>query len=1070
MKSFHQSGREVCQLAHSVVLIPDTEFSLVPVVSTAQSWRWIIRCVHSLLRTDETMGTGLAMELCTQLKNILSGTRGGRTRYWAFVMGVVATTLISCANDVNPPPRAQCLGPGCSLGSDPDSGGSNTERDTDTGLVRDTRTEFDADSDETGEPPADAGPQPEVDPDLPDTPDVGPPEDSAGEELFEPDTPDGPDAVTPPPPTMVICDSNADCPVLGTSCVRELLWSHDNQGNPIRVSTLLPEVPEGWGVCTADCSSPGTDCTAIRSGDPSEPWVCQLLSWTRAPHPGVDPNWEPYFPLDTPVSPNELEAGVPFAAMCRPSFRTVRDDTWEDQCRTCVIDRECGGGRCVDLAEANEASNADGNLLGFCALPCSTDQGCPVGFACDSTGEVPVCLPVGQTCSACLDIDGDGRGIGRCTPSGAPSVVDCNDLDHTVYYRGATTGPERERCEALLDANCNGIGDDAEMIGQSGYNDLHCNSCNDPCNASVVTASATPNGTIACVPDTMGGYECAAACVPAFDDCDGRLDNGCETSIDTITNCGGCGEACTAPNPTVPQLACAGEPASGYECQIAACADAQLDCDGAFDNGCEVAGNTDVRNCGACDNSCVGVLANATAVCRDSQCAIGSCGTGFADCDRERFNGCEVNTRTSMLHCGNCGAACVLPNAVTNCSAGQCGIVSCNPGWADCDGITSNGCEINTRTNVDNCGRCGFECSFPNANAACVEGACQLTTCASGFADCNRTVLGCETDLSLLGNCGACGQTCETIPSELRTCVPGSRAGRFECECDDDDRTVEVCNGLHSVCGQDLDEGCPTQLGFVSALLNGNWLKHLSSLTPVADQTVPPQGAFTRFYYLVGLDVTHDRGALIQLTPLWMNPTELEGAGTAGTTRNYSHYTVAQTPIARLFRSTEVLGVPSASINAPSLQSATPPRSYVSNARLTCERITPPTDKAFVLPVAIHLWIENGSDGWINGIQLECQAFEIQMISSAFAPEDRYGIVRVGATQLTSKVGHGTRLIGSTPGLNYATTVPSPIIRLSADLRRSVYPTLNADGTINVDGYPIQALRAVYLGPGWGPF
>ena len=61
--------------------------------------------------------------------------------------------------------------------------------------------------------------------------------------------------------------------------------------------------------------------------------------------------------------------------------------------------------------------------------------------------------------------------------------------------------------------------------------------------------------------------------------------------------------------------------------------------------------------------------------------------------------------------CGRCTAN----NAVTRClvqagEAPRCTIESCLPGYADCDGTYSNGCEVQTTINPSNCGGCGQAC------------------------------------------------------------------------------------------------------------------------------------------------------------------------------------------------------------------------------------------------------------------------------------------------------------------------------------------------------------------------
>jgi hypothetical protein len=45
-------------------------------------------------------------------------------------------------------------------------------------------------------------------------------------------------------------------------------------------------------------------------------------------------------------------------------------------------------------------------------------------------------------------------------------------------------------------------------------------------------------------------------------------------------------------------------------------------------------------------------------------------------------------------NCGACGNVCELPHAVPKCEVGTCGIAVCDDGYADCDGDPANGCEV----------------------------------------------------------------------------------------------------------------------------------------------------------------------------------------------------------------------------------------------------------------------------------------------------------------------------------------------------------------------------------------
>jgi hypothetical protein len=119
--------------------------------------------------------------------------------------------------------------------------------------------------------------------------------------------------------------------------------------------------------------------------------------------------------------------------------------------------------------------------------------------------------------------------------------------------------------------------------------------------------------------------------------------------------------------------------------------------------------------------------ANAFGACAGGICSF-VCAAGFADCNRSASDGCEVNTQSSVSNCGACGTVCSLANATPVCAAGVCRVGSCNAGFADCDRNPANGCEVNLNTNASHCGRCGNACP---GGGACTAGACGLR-CNSG--------------------------------------------------------------------------------------------------------------------------------------------------------------------------------------------------------------------------------------------------------------------------------------------------------------------------------------------------
>jgi hypothetical protein len=164
---------------------------------------------------------------------------------------------------------------------------------------------------------------------------------------------------------------------------------------------------------------------------------------------------------------------------------------------------------------------------------------------------------------------------------------------------------------------------------------------------------------------------------------------------------------------------------------------------------------------------------------------VASCGIDFADCDRMASNGCEADLRRDAAHCDRCGNACpARPNAVPTCEARVCSY-RCIAGFADCNGVASDGCEVDLRNTPAHCGACGRSCTVANGTPGCSGGACTVAQCNAGFGNCDGNAAnGCETNLATTpAHCGACGL-----------------------------RAVEQCDGRDNTCDGRVDEGCPTGL------------------------------------------------------------------------------------------------------------------------------------------------------------------------------------------------------------------------------------------------------------------
>jgi len=164
-----------------------------------------------------------------------------------------------------------------------------------------------------------------------------------------------------------------------------------------------------------------------------------------------------------------------------------------------------------------------------------------------------------------------------------------------------------------------------------------CNNVDDDCNATTDDGAAAsscptrPQTTRSCASGT-----CGYACTTNYQTCDssdaGDV-SGCESNLTNDTeHCGNCSNRCTR-----------GTNVADVDCVTSrcfnTCATGFGDCDGSFTNGCETTVNT-VTNCGSCGNNCP-TRTNATPTCGGTTCSFG-CNVGFSNCDGNGTNGCET--------------------------------------------------------------------------------------------------------------------------------------------------------------------------------------------------------------------------------------------------------------------------------------------------------------------------------------------------------------------------------------------------------------------------------------------
>jgi hypothetical protein len=143
-----------------------------------------------------------------------------------------------------------------------------------------------------------------------------------------------------------------------------------------------------------------------------------------------------------------------------------------------------------------------------------------------------------------------------------------------------------------------------------------------------------------------------------------------------------------------------------------------VDCGGGACPAC-AAGQSCLANGDCASGNC------ASGVCQAAACTPTTCAQIGATCGSVP-DGCG-----GSLQCGTCSAP---PNGTAVCvNNNQCSIAACNAGFADCDGNRSNGCEVSLSTDVNNCGACGNVCL---SGYFCRAGACAQPACAAGLHFC----------------------------------------------------------------------------------------------------------------------------------------------------------------------------------------------------------------------------------------------------------------------------------------------------------------------------------------------
>ena len=331
-----------------------------------------------------------------------------------------------------------------------------------------------------------------------------------------------------------------------------------------------------------------------------------------------------------------------------------------DDGNLCTVGDACAGGVC----KAKSLTNCDdGNLC--------TDDACDAAKGCVHLANAAACN-IGDACvqaSVCVQ--------GTCL-SGWP--VGCDDGDAcTDDACTAKTG-----CSHQLSAACSV----ADVT--SGDADA----ANGPSDASDLPDTSDSKGSD--VADGFGGAidvagsldadtsaPAACAAMPAL-----CVDDGDPCTVESCDPVKGCLHTTCA---FLPNVASAGCGVGG--CSIGSCTAGHADCNGVASDGCETDIAASSQNCGGCGKVCASI-ARGSGACVAGACKVTACAPGFDDCNGNAADGCETDLGVDSKHCGSCGKACSSPFAdYVGCAAAKCAVLSCAPGFANCDGAADNGCE-----------------------------------------------------------------------------------------------------------------------------------------------------------------------------------------------------------------------------------------------------------------------------------------------------------------------------------------------------------------------------------------
>ncbi|MBO6934277.1 MAG: hypothetical protein JJ863_04860 [Deltaproteobacteria bacterium] len=430
----------------------------------------------------------------------------------------------------------------------------------------------------------------------------------------------------------------------------------------------------------------------------------------------------------------------------------------------------CEADECVETSDSCDVPcdvpDADGD--GHDSLACGGDD-CDDEDASRFPGNIEVCDSEGvdEDCNPdTLGVDEDSDGsvsMECCNLHSSGTLVcgtDCND-------RSASVGPDApELCDPAgeVDENCNGEinegvtvrcwedpdGDGFAAADASSFSDCSCpagSTSREPIGLSTTDcAEGDPNSSPA------RAELCDAAGV-GDENCDGRINEGCDCGADEMRSCadGGYQGVCAETG----QQTCTAEGLWGA-CSVAPaatdlCDGSDDDCDGSTDEGHLDTDADGMANCVDDDDDNDGAADGDDCRPLDPTSYPGApevCDPISHDCDLDADEGFVDLDGDGDADCNDTdddddGVADTLDCAPTDPSRFPLNPEVCDGLEQDCDlGIDE---DFDFDTDPSHCGGCNMSCTYENATDLCVARMCTLGPCETGFADADGVAgNGCE--------------------------------------------------------------------------------------------------------------------------------------------------------------------------------------------------------------------------------------------------------------------------------------------------------------------------------------